>query len=235
MEGTYLDIVCTVSISDAINTGVNVDIYWFHNDGSPVTNNSDYTISSLTMLGSHVYTSTLRIEILNNFRDNGTVYSCTVSVLSSPVSSYIISNENNKTLPLIVSGTYKVIFMIMIYRYFVVFNSDHVATNIIFPTTPTAGDQFTMTCNISIPERLIHEPSSLIWSYDLAREQRVEVINNDASLGNVTRINNFILITLTLNPVKTSDGRRYYCSSIFNNLRVIDHTYRELNVQSEFI
>ena len=104
IEATYLDIVCTVNISDAVNTGVSVDVEWSYNGGSPLTNNSDYTISSLIMLGSHMYTSTLHIESLNNTRDNGTVYSCTVSVLPSPVSSYITGNENNNSLTLNVAG-----------------------------------------------------------------------------------------------------------------------------------
>ena len=104
VEATYLDMVCTVNISDAVNTGVSVDVEWSHNGGSPLTNNSDYTISSLTMLGSHMYTSTLRIESLNNTRDNGAMYSCTVSVLPSPVSSYITGNENSNSLTLNVTG-----------------------------------------------------------------------------------------------------------------------------------
>ena len=107
--------------------------------------------------------------------------------------------------------------------------------DVLFPTTPIAGDQFTMTCNISIPERLVHNLTRLvvIWSYDLAREQRVEVINSDATLGNVTKIGNLILSNLSINPVKTSDGRRYYCSVIFNDLGVSDHVLRDLNVQSK--
>ena len=107
--------------------------------------------------------------------------------------------------------------------------------DILFSTMPTAGDQFTMTCNISIPERLVHDLTRLavIWSYDLAREQRVEVINSDATLGNVTKIGNLILSNLSINPVKTSDGRRYYCSVIFNDLGVNDHVLRDLNVQSK--
>ena len=107
--------------------------------------------------------------------------------------------------------------------------------DIFFPTTPTAGDQFTMTCNISIPERLVHDLTrfAVIWSYDLARVQRVEVINSDATIGNVTKIGNLILSILTLNPVKTSDGRRYYCSVIFEDLGVSDHVLRDLNVQSK--
>ena len=107
--------------------------------------------------------------------------------------------------------------------------------DIFFPTTPTAGDQFTMTCNISIPERLVHDLTRLavIWSYDLARVQKVKIINSDATIGNVTRIGNLILSNLTLNPVKTSDGRRYYCSVIFDDLGVNDYILRDLNVQSK--
>ena len=67
IEATYLDIVCTVNISDSVNTGVSVDVECYHNGGSPLTNNSDYTISSLTMLGSHMYNSTLHIAITNLF------------------------------------------------------------------------------------------------------------------------------------------------------------------------
>ena len=107
--------------------------------------------------------------------------------------------------------------------------------NILFPTTPTAGDQLTMTCNIGIPGRLVHDLTRLavIWSYDLVRVQRVDVINSDATIKNVTKIGNLILSNLTLNPVKTSDGRRYYCSVIFNDLGVNDHLMRNLNVQSK--
>ena len=51
-----------------------------------------------------MYTSTLRIESLSTTRDNGAMYSCTVSVLPSPVSSYITSNENNNNVTLNVAG-----------------------------------------------------------------------------------------------------------------------------------
>ena len=104
IEATYLDIVCTVNISDAVNTGVSVNVVWSRNDGSSLTNNSDYTINSLTMLGSHMYISTLHIESLSITRDNGAIYSCTVSVLPSLVSSFITGNENNNSLTLNVAG-----------------------------------------------------------------------------------------------------------------------------------
>ena len=239
IEATYLDVACNVNISDAVNTGVSIDIVWSRNGGSSLTNNSDYTISPLVMIGSHMYISTLRIESLSLTRDNGAMYSCTVSVLSSPVSSYITGNKNNNNITLNVAG----ILLnckctntnIVINSFIIDLTGEHVIVDILFPTTPTAGDQFTMTCNISIPERLVHDLTRLvvIWSYDLAREQRVEVINNDTTIRNVTKFGNHILSILTLNPVKTSDGRRYYCSVIFNDLYISDHTLRDLSVQSK--
>ena len=104
IEATYLDIVCTINISDAVNTGVSVNVEWSRNGGSPLTNNNDYTISSLTMLGSHMYTTRLSIESLSLTRDNGAMYTCIVSVLPSPVSTYITGNENNNSLTLNVAG-----------------------------------------------------------------------------------------------------------------------------------
>ena len=236
IEATYLDIVCTVNISDAVNTGVSVNVEWSHNGGSSLTNNSEYTISSLTMLGSHMYTSTLCIKSLSITRDNGTMYSCIASALPSSLSSYITSNENNNGLILNMAGiTPNCTYSNSIIIFIIDFTADHVIVDISFPTMPTAGDQFTMTCNISIPERLVHDliRVAVIWSYDLAREQRIEIVNSDTTIGNVTKIGNLILSSLTINPVKTSDGRRYYCSVIFNDLGVSDHVLRNLNVQSK--
>ena len=51
-----------------------------------------------------MYTSTLRIGSLSNTRDNGAIYSCIVSVLPFPLSSYIAGNENNNNITLNVAG-----------------------------------------------------------------------------------------------------------------------------------
>ena len=51
-----------------------------------------------------MYTSTLCIESLSYTRDNGAMYSCTVSVLPFPVSSYITGNENSNNITLNVAG-----------------------------------------------------------------------------------------------------------------------------------
>ena len=41
---------------------------------------------------------------LSSTRDNGAMYYCTLSVLPSPVSSYITGNENSNSLTLNVAG-----------------------------------------------------------------------------------------------------------------------------------
>ena len=119
MEGQFLDIVCNVNISEAINTGINVSIIWQKNGGSPLTNNTDYTISPLTSV-SNMYTSTLRIESLNHDGsdpDNGAVYSCSVTVQPSPVSPFIIGNSNNDSITLTVAGMV-IVYCIVLYIYY---------------------------------------------------------------------------------------------------------------------
>ena len=115
------------------------------------------------------------------------------------------------------------------------FTADHVIVNIFFLTTPTAGDEFTMTCNISIPERLVHDLTrlSVVWSYNLAGTQKVEATNSDATVGNINKIGNLILCNLTLNPVKTSDARRYYCLITFNDLGINNVAFGDLSVQGK--
>ena len=189
------------------------------------------------MLGSHMYTSTLRIENLSNTRDNGTMYSCIVNVLPSTISSFITGNENSNSLILNVAGIILdcTCTNSIINFEFTDFTADHVIVDIFFPSTPTAGDEFTMTCNISIPERLVHDLTrlSVVWSYNLAGTQKVEATNSDATIGNINKIGNLILSNLTLNPVKTSDGRRYYCLITFNDLRVNNVAFGDLSVQGK--
>ena len=118
MEGQFLDIVCNVNISEAINTGIDVSIIWQKNGGSALSNNTNYTISPLTSV-SNMYTSTLRIESLNNDGsdpDNGAVYSCSVSVQPSPVSPFITGNSNKDSITLAVAGMV-IVYCIVLYIY----------------------------------------------------------------------------------------------------------------------
>ena len=74
VEGTYIDLVCTVTINDAVNTDVNVSIEWSCNGGSPLMNSSDYSISPISSV-SDQYISTIHIEELM-MSNNGATYSC---------------------------------------------------------------------------------------------------------------------------------------------------------------
>ena len=56
--------------------------------------------------------------------------------------------------------------------------------------------------------------------------------NNDATLVPVVRNGNIITSVLTLDPVKTTDARQYYCQATINVFSYVDHTNRDLTVQS---
>ena len=104
VEGTYIDLVCTVTINDAVNTDVNVNIQWSRNGGSPLVNSLDYSISPI----SDQYISTIRIEELTT-NDNGTTYSCSVSIQPSSLSNYITATNGNSDITLSVEGKYSVL------------------------------------------------------------------------------------------------------------------------------
>ena len=104
VEGTYIDLVCTVTINDAVNTDVNVSIEWSRNGGSPLTNSSDYFISPISLV-SDQYISTIRNEELMT-SDNGATYSCSVSIQPSYLSNYITGNKGDSNITLSVKGKY---------------------------------------------------------------------------------------------------------------------------------
>ena len=56
--------------------------------------------------------------------------------------------------------------------------------------------------------------------------------NNDATLVPVVRNGNIFTSVLTLDPVKTTDARQYYCQAIINVFSYVDCTNRDLTVQS---
>jgi hypothetical protein len=119
------------------------------------------------------------------------------------------------------------------------FNADHIIEDIIIPFIPTAGDEFTLTCNVTVPERLnpTHVPDSVRWSFTQDGTQIIDQINDDTVISNVTRIGDSFYSNLTINPIKTSDAttssnnRRYYCLISFQSLNVGDFTFRELTVK----
>ena len=106
VEGTYIDLVCTVTINEAVDTDVNVSIEWFRNGGSPLMNSSDYSISPISLI-SDQYISIIRIEELMT-SDNGTTYSCSVSVQPS-LSNYITGTSGSNGITLSLQSKYSVL------------------------------------------------------------------------------------------------------------------------------
>ena len=104
VEGTYIDLVCTVTINDAVNTDVNVSIEWSCNGGSPLMNSSDYSISPISSV-SDQYISTIHIEELM-MSNNGATYSCSVSIQPSSLSNYISGSNGYSDITLSVEGMY---------------------------------------------------------------------------------------------------------------------------------
>ena len=104
VEGTYIDLVCTVTINDAVDTDVNINIEWYRNGGSPLMNSSDYSISPTSLI-SNQYISTIRIEELLT-SDNGATYSCSVSIQPSSLYNYITGSNGDSDITLSVEGKY---------------------------------------------------------------------------------------------------------------------------------
>ena len=107
VEGTYIDLVCTVTINEAVDTDVNVSIEWFRNGGSPLMNSSDYSISPISLI-SDQYISIIRIEELMT-SDNGTTYSCSVSIQPSSLSNYITGTSGSNGITLSLQSKYSVL------------------------------------------------------------------------------------------------------------------------------
>ena len=107
VEGTYIDLVCTVTINDAVNADVIVSIEWSRNGGSALMNSSDYSISPMSLI-SDQYISTIRIEELMT-SDNGATFSCSVSIQPSSLSTYITGSNGDGNITLSVEGKYSVL------------------------------------------------------------------------------------------------------------------------------
>ena len=102
VEGTYIDLVCAVTINEAVDTDVDVSIEWSRNGGSPLMNSSDYSISPVSLIsGQHI--STVRVEELMT-SDNGATYSCSVSIQPSSLSTYITGSSGDGDIMLSVEG-----------------------------------------------------------------------------------------------------------------------------------
>ena len=81
VEGQFLDITCTATVSEYVDTDVTVSMIWRRN-GTVLTNGSDFTIGAVAK-SNNKYTSILRVNSLRYETDNGATYNCTASINSN--------------------------------------------------------------------------------------------------------------------------------------------------------
>ncbi|XP_019851150.1 PREDICTED: mucin-3A-like [Amphimedon queenslandica] len=211
-EGQFLDIMCIADISQYIDTSVSVTMSWRRNN-TVLTNGSDFTISPPVMT-SNQYTGVLRINSLRDELDNGASYNCSVSV--TPNTPFIIAgNDNSSAVTLTVAR----------------FDINHVDISINIPSVPVAGDLFNLSCVIVVPPNFVENLTSVRWTYDLEASQDVTSENDDATLVPVVRNGNIFTSVLTLDPVKTTDARQYYCQATILVFGTVDRTNRDLTVK----
>ena len=69
----------------------------------------------------------------------------------------------------------------------------------------TAGQQYTLTCTVTVVENLVVEPG-VEWSGG----------RTPSGVGSVRRDGATFTLTLTFNPLRTSDGGQYTCTASVN-------------------
>ena len=91
-----------------------------------------------------------------------------------------------------------------------------------------------MTCSTTVPERLIYSPSAFNISYDGGAQNVVAEDNPNATQSAVSRDGNIFSRIVTIDPVKTSDARRYFCIVTFEDpqFEIVTDT-NDLQVQSQ--
>ena len=118
------------------------------------------------------------------------------------------------------------------------FMDSDITVSISFSSTPTAGDQLNLTCSATVPEKLVerHTPAGIVISYDILGQNIVTEDNPDATQFNVTRVDNVFSRIVTINPVKTSDAKEYFCQVAFGApLNVESDESSELSVHSKYL
>ena len=237
IEGTYIDLVCNISVDIGVNTNVTVSVQWSR-DGTTINNGPQYTISAVELVSGNNYSSTVWIEELAT-SDSNAVFACSVNATPSEF-AYTAGSKGTDNITITVRGL--LIDTFNIYDHCLCiseFMTSDIVLALDIPSVPTAGDQFNVTCSATVPERLVdsHSPGTFAISYNSGGQQKVSVNNPDATQTEVLRDGNVFSKVLTIDPVKTSDARRYYCLVAFDS--PVDtgpaSTNEDMEVYSELI
>ena len=97
-----------------------------------------------------------------------------------------------------------------------------------------AGEVATLSCIVIPPDRFALNLTTILWAYDAAGTMRIDMVNPNATLGPLVKNTdgNFSR-KIILDPVKTSDARRYFCG--FAVGAISDNAFTDLTVQSKYM
>lgn len=105
VQGTYIDLVCSVTVYQSVDTNITVTTSWTGPTGPIITSDSDYTITELAQLPNMTtHITRLRVHRLELGRDNGAIYGCTANVTPSQQDVFVQPATDNGTLMLSVQG-----------------------------------------------------------------------------------------------------------------------------------
>ena len=115
-------------------------------------------------------------------------------------------------------------------------DDDHFQITNFIPGIPTAGDNFTITCNVTGPERLAITPQ-LKWEVQISGMSPVKVTSAEADIGVptigdtvATGSSNFSK-TLSFTRIRTSQARRYLCDVFISGV-ISKSVFADIHVQS---
>ena len=120
--------------------------------------------------------------------------------------------------------------------HFVALNDAYFGINTVIPGIPIAGDNFTMTCTVTGPDRLAITPQ-IDWEVQINGMQPsaltlvvddigVPTIGNTVAIGNGT-----FSKTLSFTRIRTSQARRYLCQVFISGV-ISKSEFADLYVQS---
>ena len=110
--------------------------------------------------------------------------------------------------------------------------------NVLIPGIPTAGDNFTITCIVTGPERLAITPQ-LDWEVQINGMSPIPVTMAQSSIGTFT-IEDMVTTrnagtnfsrTLSFTTTRTSQARRYSCNVFILGI-ISDSEFADLHIQS---
>ena len=189
-EEDNMTLSCDSQLSPYVDTPVGVAITWTGPGGGGLMG------SSTALLGG-TYQSSLLVMSLSPDR-TGT-YNCSMSVLPNN-SPYVTGTENYKTIEgkdINVHG-----LMVDVFPSAVAL---HTVTVMASSTTPTAGMNYTLTCTAVTSNNVPScSPPQLSWN---------EMTYGDVFVGTQSTIGNTTTLSISFDPLYTSDGGSYTCQS----------------------